>query len=293
MMSIKNHAMLVSLNVRKPQMTAKDAKATRDAERANDASNAGQFRKDLYPRTLIQPIMTVESSARAYIESTTYVWARGEYLLPNKRFMQFADRMSKYELEFSQCVTAFLNNWSNVMSRAQDAQGKMFDPSVYPDLDELRAGFKMKVVYRPVTDNSDFRVNLQENELERLRAQVEVEVKESMETLYRDPLQRLRKVVARLGEVAGKEERVSVDKRGVEIVKPPIFRDSIIENIHYEIDMLMELADVLPERTVRLAERIGEFIPSPQKLRDDPDVREEVSNASKHLLKAIDTMLED
>jgi hypothetical protein len=292
-MSIKNHAMLVSLNVRKPQMTMKDAKATRDAERANDAHNAGQFRKDLYPRQLIQPILTVESSARAYIESTTYVWARGEYLLANVRFMEFADRMAKYELEFSQCVTAFLNNWNNVMSRARDSHGDLFDPSVYPDLDELKAGFKMKVIYRPVTDSSDFRVQLQEDELERLRTQVEIEVKDSMESLYRDPLERLRKVVARLGEVAAKEDRVSVDKRGVEIIKPPIFRDSIIENIHQEIDMLMELADVLPERTVKLAERIGEFIPSPQKLRDDPDVRTDVSNASKHLLKAIDMMLEE
>jgi hypothetical protein len=42
-MSIKDHAVLVSLVVRKPQMTTKDAKATRDAESANDAHNAGQY----------------------------------------------------------------------------------------------------------------------------------------------------------------------------------------------------------------------------------------------------------
>ncbi len=48
-MSIKNHALLVSLSVSKPQMTKKDDKATRDAESANNAHGAGQFRKDLYP----------------------------------------------------------------------------------------------------------------------------------------------------------------------------------------------------------------------------------------------------
>lgn len=292
-MSIKDHAMLVSLSVRKPQMTKKDVKATRDAEDANDASNAGQYRKDLYPKQLIQPILTVESSARAYIESTTYVWARGDYLLPNKRFMTFADRMAKYELEFSQCVTAFLNNWSNVMQRAKDSQGDMFDPSVYPDLDELKAGFRMKVCYRPVTDYGDFRVQLQTEELDLLRVQVEAEVKESMESVFRDPLTRLRKVVAHLQEVTGKQDRVSVDKRGVEIVKPPIFRDSVVDNVHDEIDMLMELASFMPERTINLAQRIGDMVPAAQVLRDDSGKREELNVNTKHLLTAIDAMLED
>ena len=86
-MSIKNHALLVSLSVSKPQMTKKDDKATRDAESANNAHGAGQFRKDLYPKSLVQPILTVESSARAYIESVTYMWTRGEYLLPTAKFM--------------------------------------------------------------------------------------------------------------------------------------------------------------------------------------------------------------
>jgi hypothetical protein len=292
-MSIKDHAVLVSLVVRKPQMTTKDAKATRDAESANDAHNAGQYRKDLYPKQLVQPILTVESSARAYIESTTYAWARGEYLLPNKRFMDFAERMGKYELEFSQCVTAFLNNWNNVMLRAKDTQGDLFDANVYPDLDELKAGFRMKVVYRPVTDYGDFRVKLQEDELDMLRAQVETEVKESMEAIYRDPLERLRKVVARLQEVTGKEDRITVDKRGVEIVKPPIFRDTVVDNIHEEIDMLMAFVDIMPERTVNLAKRIGNMVPSAQLLRDDPDARSQVNINAKHLLTAIDAMLED
>ena len=45
-MSIKNNAFLVSLTVNKPQMTQKDIKATADAEFANSAHGAGQYRKD-------------------------------------------------------------------------------------------------------------------------------------------------------------------------------------------------------------------------------------------------------
>ena len=79
-MSIKDHALLVSLTVSKPQMTAKDGKATRDAEDANNASGAGHYRKDLYPKSLVAPIIAMEAAARAYIASQTYMWSRGEYL---------------------------------------------------------------------------------------------------------------------------------------------------------------------------------------------------------------------
>ena len=212
-MSIKDHAMLVSLSVNKPQMTQKDSKATSDAELANNAHGAGQYRKDLYPKSLVQPILTVESAARAYIESTTYMWNRGDYLLPASRFMEFAERMSKFEVEFNQTVTAFLNNWSNVMMRAQESQGALFNADAYPDLTEMRQDFRFRVLYRPVTDASDFRVQIQQEELDSLKAQVESATKESMNAMLRSPLARLKEVVAKLHDVTGREDRAVINKR--------------------------------------------------------------------------------
>jgi hypothetical protein len=293
-MSIKDHAILVSLTVNKPQMTVKDEKATRDVERANNAIDAGQFRKDLYPKALIQPISTVESSARAYMESRTYMWARGEFLLPSLRFMPFADRMAKYEVEFNQGVIAFLNNWANVMRRAQENQGALFDPSSYPDLSTLRAGFRMKVNYRPITDYGDFRVSMQEEELSALRSQVEQATTESMNTLLRSPLERLRKVVAHLHETTGKQDRTVVSKRtGQADVKAPIFRDSVVDNIIEEVAMLTELAVIMPPALMQLAEDIIEVTPSAETLRNDPVKRLLTHNESANLLTAIDSMLED
>jgi hypothetical protein len=292
-MSLRDNALLVSLTVRKPQMTVKDDKATNDAEVANNAHNAGHYRKDLYPKNLIQPINTVESSARAYIDRMTYMWDRGRSLLPTASFVEFAQRISQYELEFSQAVTAFLNNWNNVMYQAKNNHGDLFDSSAYPDIDELRAGFKMRVTYAPVPATNDIRVAMDDNALTMLRAQVEEEINENMTAVLREPLERLRRTVARLNEATGKQDRISVDKRGIEIVKPPIFRDSIVENIHEEINMLLTIADALPTQTVTFAHNLAEKLPTPQALRDDPGKREEAHNNTKHLLAAIDSLLED
>ena len=293
-MSIKNHALLVSLSVSKPQMTKKDEKATVSAEVANNAYGAGQYRKDLYPKALVQPIMTVESSARAYIERTTYMWTRGEYLLPTAKFMEFTDRIGKFQLEFDQCVTAFLNNWSNVMQQAQQRQGDLFDPTAYPDLSDLRNDFRFRVNYRPVTDATDFRVAMQDDEMDALREQVEQATKESMDNMLRAPLQRLKDVVQKLHDVTGKTERETINKKtGATEVKPPIFRDSVCENIAEEIDLLRAFADILPDNINTLARAVNDMTPHPQQLRDNPDKRKEVNVQTAALLASIDSMLND
>jgi hypothetical protein len=293
-MSIKNHALLVSLSVGKPQMTKKDEKATVSAEVANNAYGAGQYRKDLYPKALVQPIMAVESSARAYIESTTYMWSRGEYLLPTAKFMEFTERIGKFQLEFDQCVTAFLNNWSNVMQQAQQRQGDLFDASVYPDLTDLKNDFRFRVNYRPVTDATDFRVAMQDDELDTLREQVEQATKESMDNMLRAPLERLKDVVQKLHDVTGKTDRAVVNKKtGATDVKPPIFRDSVCENIAEEIELLRAFADILPDDINVLARAVNDMTPHPQQLRDNPDKRKEVNVQTAALLASIDSMLND
>lgn len=293
-MSIKNHALLVSLHVGKPQMTKKDDKATRDAENANNAHGAGQFRKDLYPKHLVQPILTVESSARAFIERTTYMWSRGEYLLPTSKFMEFTERIGKFQLEFDQCVTAFLNNWSNVLQQAQTSQGDLFDASAYPDLTDLKSDFRFRVNYRPVTDAQDFRVAMQDDEMDALRAEVEEATKESMNAILREPLLRLKDVVQKLHDVTGKTDRVVVSKKtGATDVRPPIFRDSVCENIAEEISLLHAFADILPDNVLTLAKNVADTVPHPQQLRDDADKRTAVNTQTAVLLASIDAMLED
>ena len=291
-MSIKDNAVLVSFNCSKPQMTQKDEKATHDAERANNAHNAGQFRKNLYPKQLVAPILAVESAVRAYIALQTYPWSQGDYLLPTTRFMEFMDRIAKYETEFNQCVTVFLNNWSNVMLQAQQSQGAMFDPNAYPDLSSMRSEFRFRVNIRPVTDTNDFRVKMDDAQMETLRSVVEAEVVDNMNRTMAEPLKRLRKHVERLREVAAKPDRTVTDKKtGATELRPPVFRDSVVDNIIEEIALLREFDSIMPDRIMDLASEIHDAVPGPQTLRDSPEVRKSTVTISDSLLSAIDDML--
>ena len=149
--SIRNRALLVGISFRKPQMSKIDRKATRDAEEANGAHGAIRAQKLLYPKHLIDPITAMESEAYSYLRSKTIRF--GEYnLLDTSRFMEVADRLEKYKLQRSQLVTVFAQNWANVMAEAQNQQGALFDPTVYPDVSEVASQFTMSITYLPVGD---------------------------------------------------------------------------------------------------------------------------------------------
>lgn len=293
-MSIKDNALIVTLSVGKPQMTKTDERGTSAAERANNAHNAGNYRKNLYPQQLVKPLRAVESAARSYIESVTYPWSRGEYLLPTARFIEFADRIDKYKLEYDMSATAFLNNWANVMYHAQQQQGDMFDGSAYPDVSELKRRFKFVVNYKPVTDMSDFRVSLQDEELDKLSQTVEANTKQAMEDMMRAPLERLREVVGRLNETMLKPEReVLNNRKKIVEIKPPIFRDSVVDNIMHEITLLQDFADILPTELTDVATMATSVVHSPELLRNSAELRQQTHIDTSALLGAIDALLED
>lgn len=292
-MSIKDNALIVSLTVRKPQLSQKDEKATHDAEAANNAAGAGKYTKDLYPKALIAPIVAVESAARAYIERNTYPWGRGRGsdLLPMTKFMDFATRLGEFELQFSQAVTVFLNNWSNVMLEAQKRQGDMFDANAYPDVSDLKAQFTFEVGYTPVTDLTDFRVAASEAEKAVIAGAVERDLIRAQEQLVSEPLKRLRDAVEKLATVTGASRTKVNAKTGETEQVAPIFRDTLIENLLHEVSMITEFADLLPGNVKAVAVAAKDIAPHPDALRVDPDLRTKTHSASKALLAAIEEMM--
>ena len=292
-MSIKDNALIVSLTVRKPQLSQKDEKATHDAEAANNAAGAGKYTKDLYPKALIAPIVAVESAARAYIERNTYPWGRGRGsdLLPMTKFMDFATRLGEFELQFSQAVTVFLNNWSNVMLEAQKRQGDMFDANAYPDVSDLKAQFTFEVGYTPVTDLTDFRVAASEAEKAVIAGAVERDLIRAQEQLVSEPLKRLRDAVEKLATVTGASRTKVNAKTGEKETVAPIFRDTLIENLLHEVSMITEFADLLPDNVKAVAVAAKDIAPHPDALRVDPDLRTKTHSTSKALLAAIEEMM--
>lgn len=286
-MSIKENALLVAITTSKPTMTKTDRKATADAEIANNAMGAGKYVKDLYPKHLVAPIVETEARARQWLYSQTLMWARGVYLLPAAKFMDFAERMGKFEIEFDQQVTAFLNNYANALSTAQLQQGDLFDPSVYPDTSELRAQFSFKVKYMPIADHNDFRVSMQEDDLEHLRKQVADDTRQQVEATMKESVERLRGAVA---AIAARLTETRTNKKGEDAA--PIFRDSLIENLDECVETLRGFDFLLPEGAKPLLDAANaQLNVNPDMLRASPDIRKQTAINATALLSAIDELM--
>lgn len=291
-MSYKDVAMLTRLRIEMPQMTKKDKKATASAEEANNAHNAGHYRKDLYPKHLVDPIVQVASQARGYLYSQTRPYGfTGAYLLPNSRIMGFLDTMGKYELQFNQTVTAFLNNWSNVLLQAQDTQGDLFDPTAYPDLSVLRAQFVFEYPLTPIAEARD--AILSELD-EHVQQQIIAKTMRDEETLTAgiigSALQDLREQVLRIAKVTTVTK--AKDKAGNEVEKSGKIYDTLTQEIANLTGLLADLNYGGSGDLASLAETIDMHLTiPPDALRGDLEVCRITNKKANEILQQMEAFL--
>ena len=294
-MSIKENALIVSVNVELPTKARTDKNAIDEvAKKFGVSPRSLDIRKSLYPKHLMEPIDSVVYKARQYAQRDTYMWARGEFLLPVDFYMEFAEGGGKIELEFQQAVTAFLNNWSNVLLGAEKELAGLYEAGLYPSLEELRKQFSLKFKYRQVTDENDFRVSLQAEELEDLRSRTEVDTLDRMAGLQRAPLQHLKKTLDTLATKLAAPMREIKDDNGTVIeLRPAIFRNSTVDNITDECRKIISFgATVIGQAAIGLANKILDELPDADTIRGREEVRNVAKQQAVDFSNSIDQLLQ-
>lgn len=210
--SIRNRALLMSLEFHKPQMSKQDKKATKDVVDKNNASAAAfRVQKQLYPKEYIDPIIACESKAREVLRVNGIEWAGGLYLVDTRRFLQVREQITKIcDIERKQAITAFAQNWSNVLLRAQQDQGSLFDAMTYPDLSQVLAEFTYAVKVLPLGDLApDMFTSIEEDLAEAVREQVTDDVerttRESLIKTITTPVSRLLEAVLNIYDKTSRE----------------------------------------------------------------------------------------
>jgi hypothetical protein len=289
-MSIKTQTLVVKVHASRPQMTRTDKKAGEEvAAKHNARSSSTRVVNDLYPAHLLAPIKAAEGRARSLVHSgPTYRWAQNEYLLHVHEFMDLAAKAGQVELEHSQAVTAFMNNYSNVLLEAQQELGSMFDASVYPDLEELRDSFQLKIRFEHhPEDSTDIRLQLSEDELAEVRSHTESSTRAKYEELGKQPAQKLAKRLSNLIEAMNKPEREVFDKDTGQLkeLACPIFKDSTFDNLIAACDQIIQFGDdILQPSDVSLACKVKAGLVTPTQARADKTVREQTAAFAQSVL---------
>jgi len=277
-----------------PQLTKADKKATEAAERANNARNAGVYRKNLYPQHLIDPIQDVIVAARQFMKANTRPFGdTGKYLLPNRRIMTYLNKMGELETKFWQEVTVFLQNYSNALLEAQQQQGALFNAAEYPDTASLKAEFGFRYPIQPFPTyavGDAVSRELDEDLLASFKQKIKADAIADYEATLRRAVLDLRAQVERIIKQTELREKTRKDGR-TELTSGKIY-DSLTETISQLTSVLADLQFGGSAPLQKLAEQIDIELTVPaESLRDNPAACKRLNEKAQQILAAMEAFV--
>lgn len=281
-MSITSSAVLVEMNISVWTANKLDKGATEKVVSDNAAvQNAAQVRKNLMAgTTLRKDIADYAAGCRLWHNTRTLPWAdKGARLLSTSLFMDYKTEANVRRDTFNKMVDNFIQQYPALVQTANNYLGTLFNPEDYPSVDEVRNKFGFRLVFSPVPESGDFRLQVAEQDLDDLRQQYESNFNDRLAEAMREPWDRLHKLLTgmseKLTDVDGEDES---KKR---------YHDTLITNAQSLCSMLTHL-NITKDPKLEQARRdleltmLGADIDA---IKESPEVRKGMKDKLDAILK--------
>ena len=234
-MNLTHDAMLVSLRINSWSGRLYDRQASQQVAVHNDAdTSAGRYNKRLLPKQAFAALAATMSNARTSHNANTLPWDdQGGRLLTVANYDRYTAALDTLIERVVRERARFIEDYDDYVDQARLDLGRLFRLEDYPDTEALQGKFAIRYRIVPVPDARHFMADLAQGETERVKRDIEQQVRTRLNDAQRDLYRRLGEAVERVGE------RLREDENG----KPLVFRDSLIENIR-------ELVDVVPRLNI-------------------------------------------
>ena len=291
--SLSSRAMLCALSISMWSARKHDPDASEEIARLHDADkDAGRYNKLLLPRKSLEEIQKLVSEARREHSFLSLPWADDGYrVLPAPAFMDHTEKMRGISTRFNQAVDTFVLRFEDLVGAAKLRLGTLFRLEDYPGIAQvgenlrllnaadLRARFSFATNVMPLPDANDFRVQLGDQDKERIKRQITASVQASLSLATRELWQRLYDAVTHMAD------RLKAYKVTDEGVEHP-FRDTVVTN-------LVKLVEVLPKLNIssdpaldRLTEEVRRaLLVDVKDLRKDESVRTQTAQAAEEIAR--------
>ena len=233
-MSISNSAMLVEMNISVWTGQKVDRGATiKVTDEARATNDAGLFRKNLMAgTTLRKEIADYAALCRTWHNGRTLPWSdKGARLLPTSMFFDYKQEANARRNYFDSKVTQFIEQYPNLVLAAERSLGDLFNPADYPSIDEVRSKFGFRLVFSPVAESGDFRIDVGNSELAELRAQYESAYESRVHEAMQVAWDKLHDVLTTMSEKLTEPEGE----------KPKLFHGTFVSNITDMCQLLTHL----------------------------------------------------
>jgi hypothetical protein len=258
-------------------------------------AKAAHVSKKLVKSDELDAIATLVGKARAFHKRMTSPWSQeGARILSVTNYRPYHDGifdedgkqiewgMDQYEAEFERLVPIFVNAYPDIRDNAQSVLGGLFKISDYPQPSRIAAKFAWNSKIFGLPNEADFRCDIGDEEIARVRSQITSEVNERVSLATADIFERIHSVIAPLAE---KLDAYQPDKTGKD---KGTFRDSALENVAELVDLIPGLNFTGDKRVADLCAAMADLVkPGPQAMRTDNRLRSETVAKAKAMVEAV------
>lgn len=237
--NISQSAMLVYVRVSVWTARKLDRKQSKKlVDGANAVDDAARVNKHLLASAdeKLRKVTAQGNKLRDFIVAKTVPWDdAGNRLLPNTVALQTVGDIEAMKSEFDQLVDEFVQEYPILRAQALHNLGDLGVDEDYPQPDEIRDKFRVRVTYTPVPVNfGDVRTGMTPEQAAAWQSHFEQRVKDQVNDALADAWSRLRE---RLEQYS---DRLTL-RDGKDGPRVGIFRDSMVENLRETLDLLESL----------------------------------------------------
>lgn len=283
-MSITSSAVMVEMNISVWTANKLDKSATNKVVADNAAvQNAAQVRKNLMAgTTLRKDIADYAASCRLWHNTRTLPWSdKGARVLPTSLLLDYKTEASFRRNTFDHMVSNFMVQYPALVQTAHNYLGSLFNPNDYPSADEVRNKFGFRLVFSPVPESNDFRLQVAEQDMQELREQYEESFNSRLAEAMREPWDRLHKLLK------GMSDKLTDTEGGEDNEGKKRYHETLITNAQSLCGLLTHLnvtKDAKLEEARRALEvtMLGADIDT---IKESPEVRKTMKDKVDAILK--------
>ena len=188
--------------------TKQDKQISNEVTQSKRASaDAGKFTKNLLADSADhKALLNYRQTVYNWLQRSTFDWAGSMRLLPTVNLEKFKREFDEHQNKFTELLDKFVTAYPSMISDAAFKQGDMFNRSEYPDTDEVRSKFRIKLHVSQVPSN-DFRSGMiAEAIADDLRNHYEKQTADIIDTVMTDASERLVEIAERLKNACAEPE---------------------------------------------------------------------------------------
>jgi hypothetical protein len=274
-MSIATQCMTVNLQVGMWVGQRLDKQASdRVTEDAGAVQDAARVNKHLIPKDVIKPIQQAANAIRAHVYTHTLPWKdNGDRLLTRQMYMDFMPAHAALVQEFGTAVEHFLDEaYPAAVAQASFRMGSLFNRDDYPSADQLRHKFYVNLDVDAVTEAGDFRVELDEAEMTRVRTDIDTKLRQRIGSAMTDVWTRLADTLGHFATKLGDTDA--------------IFRDSTVKNLEELVELLPGLNVLNDAQLEQIRQDVASKLTgiAPKDLRKDATLRRAVAKDAQDIM---------